>query len=99
MRTAEVTIGIIPEGLLDRPRHLETELSKTTSTVSLPLASSVLLVVDYYNNRMESIHEVSVFRHAVRQVCRTHCCTWWYWYTDEQILQAPRRRLSFLDLK
>ena len=63
MRTVKVTIYIIPERIARSPStvtaDLETQLSKTTSMVSLPMASSVLLMVDHHDNRMESIHEVS----------------------------------------
>ena len=57
------------KGLLDRPRQLpcawKPRLSKKTSTVSLPRVSKVLLIVDHYDNRTESFHEVSaISRHA-----------------------------------
>ena len=63
MRTAEVTICIIPERLLDRPQQLPHDwrprLTKTTSTGSLPRVSNVLLMVVYHDIRTEPIHEIN----------------------------------------
>ena len=67
MRTAEVTICIIPEGLLDRPRQLphawKPRWSKTTSTVSLPSVSNVLLMVVHHDIRTEPTHEINAISH------------------------------------
>ena len=66
MRTAEVTICIIPEGLLDRSQQLphawRLKSSKTTSTVSLPRISNVLLMVVYHNIRTEPnvLHKINI---------------------------------------
>ena len=65
IRTAEVTICIISERLLDRPRQLphawRPRLSKTTSTVSLPRVSNVLFMVVHHDIRTEPIHEFNTF--------------------------------------
>ena len=61
MRTAEVTICIISERLLDRPQHLPhawgPRLSETTTTVSLPKVSNVLLKAVYHDIRTEPIQK------------------------------------------
>ena len=63
MRTAEVTICIISERLLDRPQQSphtwRPRLSKTTSTVSLPRVSNVLLMAVYHGICTEPTHHIN----------------------------------------
>ena len=67
-RTAEVTICIIPEGVLDRsgqiPYAWKPRLSKTTSTVSLSRVSNVLLMIIHYDIHTELSQEINTISHC-----------------------------------